>query len=130
MISVKIFADHHTKAFKDVQPEDEGCTLILQKDVDSLCDWPLKWQLKFNSTKCRRSTLMTYDKPKIRTPYKMKEGDGKLTDTRHDDEAENRHLGLCLTESCHSDSTLIESIIVKVNRMIVLTRRSFHYVNE
>ena len=48
---------------------------------------------------------MTYGNPMIRSPYKMKEGDGKLTDIRHDDEAE-KTLGFCLTETCHSDSTL------------------------
>ena len=67
---VKIFADD-TKAFKDVQTEDG--MLILHKDMDSLCDWTLKGQLKFNATKC---THMTYGNPKISSQYKMKEGDG------------------------------------------------------
>ena len=67
--SIKIFADD-TKAYKDEQTEDD--MLILQKDVDSLCDWSLKWQLKFNATKC---THMTYGNPMIRSQYKMEEGD-------------------------------------------------------
>ena len=46
MSSIKIFTDD-TKAFKDVQTEDD--MLILQKDVDSLCDLSLKWQLKLNA---------------------------------------------------------------------------------
>ena len=58
MGSIKIFADD-TKAYKDVQTEDD--MLILQKDVGSL-----KWQLKFNATKC---THMTYGNPKIRSQY-------------------------------------------------------------
>ena len=88
--SNKIFADD-TKAFKHAQTEDD--MLILQKDVDSLCDWSLKWQLKCNATKC---THMTYCNPKIRSQYKMKEGDGKLADIRHDDETK-KYLGvLCL----------------------------------
>ena len=70
IISDKIFAVD-TKTYKDVQTEDD--MLILQKDLDSLCDWCLKWQLKFNATKC---THMTYGYPKIRSQYKMKEGDG------------------------------------------------------
>ena len=40
MSSIKIFADD-TKAYKDVQTEED--MLTLQKDVDSLCDWSLKW---------------------------------------------------------------------------------------
>ena len=51
---MKIFADD-IKAYKDVQTERD--MLTLQKDVDSLCDWSLKWQLKVNATKC---THMTY----------------------------------------------------------------------
>ena len=82
MSSIKIFADD-TKAYKVVQTEDD--MLILRKDVESLCDWSLKWKLKFNATKC---THMTYGNPKIRSKYKMKEGGGKLTDIRHDDEIE------------------------------------------
>ena len=31
---------------------------------------------------------MWYGNPKIRSKYKMKEGDGKLTDIKHDDEVE------------------------------------------
>ena len=81
-----MFADV-TKEFKDVQTEDD--MLILRKDVDSLCDWSLNRQLHFDVTKC---THMTYGNPKIRLQYKMKEGDGKLTNIRHDDEAE-KYLG-------------------------------------
>ena len=95
MSSIKIFADD-TKAFKDVQTQDD--MLIFQKDVDSLCDWSLKWQLKFNATKC---THMTYGNPNIRSQYNIKEGDGKLTDIRHDGEA-----------------------------MIGLARLTFHYMDE
>ena len=49
---------------------------MLQEDVNSLCDWSVKWQLKVNATKCKH---MTYCYPQIRSQYKMKEGDGKLT---------------------------------------------------
>ena len=39
-----------------------------------------------------------------KSKYKMKEGDGKVTDIRHDDEVET--LEFCLTGSCLSDNTL------------------------
>ena len=99
--------------------------LILPKDVDSLCDFSLKWQLKFNTTKC---THMTCGNPKIRSQYKMKEGDGKLTDVRHDDEAE-KDLG-DLFERKLSFRLHIGSIVKKLNRMIGLTRHTFHYMDE
>ena len=87
--------------------------------MDSLCDWSLKWQLKFNATKC---THMTYGNPKIRSKYKMKEGDGKLTDIRHDDEVE-KDLGVLFDRKLsfrqHIGCTLIG-----------LTRRPFHYMES
>ena len=48
MSSITLFADD-IQAYKDVQTEKE--MLTLQKDVDSLCEWSLKWQLKVNATK-------------------------------------------------------------------------------
>ena len=36
---------------------------------------------------------MTYGNAKIKSKYKMKEGDGKVTDIRHDDEVE-KDLGV------------------------------------
>ena len=47
--SIKIFAND-TKAFKDVQTKYD--MLILQKDMDSLCDWSLKRQLQLKATTC------------------------------------------------------------------------------
>ena len=70
--------------------------LVLQKDVDSPCDWSLKWQLKFDAPTYMHVHItcvhfvhsMTYGNPKIISQYKMKEGDGKLTDKILDDEAD------------------------------------------
>ena len=87
MSSIKIFADD-TKVYKDVQTEED--MLTLQNDVYALCDWSLKWQLTFNASKC---THMTYGNAKIKSKYKMKEGDGKITDIKHDDEVE-KDLGV------------------------------------
>ena len=56
----------------------------------------------FNAAKC---THMTYGNAKIKSKYKMKEGDGKVTDIRHDDEVE-KDLGVLFDRSCLSDNTL------------------------
>ena len=77
-----------------------------------------------NATKC---THMTYGNPKIRSQYKMKEGDGRLTDIRHDDEAE-KDLGVLFDRKLSFRQHI--GSIVKVNRMIGLTRRTFHYMVE
>ena len=93
---------------------------ILQKDVDSLCDWSLKWQIKF-----------THDvwQPKyIRSQYAMMDGNGKLTDIRHDDIAE-KDLGVLFDRKLSFRQHIV-SIVKKVNRMIGLTRRTFHCMIE
>ena len=99
--------------------------LILQKDMGSLCDWSLKWKLKCSATKC---THMTYGNPNIRSQYKMKKGDGKLTYIRYGDEVE-KYLEVLIDRQL-SFRQHIGSIVRKVNRMIALTRRTFHYMDE
>ena len=122
MSSIKIFADD-TKVYKDVQTEED--MLTLQKDVYALCDWSLKWQLTFNASKC---THMTYGNAKVKSKYKMKEGDGKVTDIKHDDEVE-KDLGV-LFDTKLSFRQHIGCTVKKVNRMIGLTRRTFHYMDQ
>ena len=122
MSSIKIFADD-TKVYKDVQTKED--MLTLQKDVYALCDWSLKWQLTFNASKC---THMTYGNAKVKSKYKMKEGDGKVTDIKHDDEVE-KDLGV-LFDTKLSFRQHIGCTVKKVNRMIGLTRRTFHYMDQ
>ena len=96
--------------------------LTLQKDMYALCDWSLKWQLTFNASKCIH---MTYGNAKVKSKYTMKEGDGKVTDIKHDDEVE-KDLGV-LFDTKLSFRQHIGCTVKKVNRMIGLTRRTFHY---
>ena len=60
--------------------------------------------------------------------YKMKEGDGKVTDIKHDDEVE-KDLGV-LFDTKLSFRQHIGCTVKKVNRMIGLTRRTFHYMDQ
>lgn len=120
--TVKVFADD-TKAFRDVQNEND--VAMLQRDVDTLCEWSFKWQMKFNASKC---THMTYGKPKIRSQYRMKEKDGSETDIRRDDDVE-KDLGVLFDRKL-SFRQHIGTIVKKVNMMIGLTRRTFHYIDE
>ena len=56
----------------------------------------------------------------------MKEGDGKVTDIKHDDDVE-KDLGV-LFDTKLSFKQHIGCTVKKVNRMIGLTRRTFHYM--
>ena len=68
---------------------------------------------------------MTYGNAKIKSKYKMKEGDGKVSDIKHDDEVE-KDLGV-LFDTKLSFRQHIGCTVKKVNRMIGLRRRTFHY---
>ena len=71
---------------------------------------------------------MTYGNPKIRSTYKLKEGDGKLTDIRYDEEVE-KDIGV-LFDRKMSFRQHIGCIVKKLNRIIGLARRTFHYMNQ
>ena len=58
----------------------------------------------------------------------MKEGDGKVTYIRHDDEVE-KDLGVLFDRKL-SFIQHIGCTVKKVNRMIGLTRRTFHYMDQ
>ena len=58
----------------------------------------------------------------------MNEGDGKVTDIKHDDEVE-KDLGV-LFDTKLSFRQHIGCTVNKVNRMIGLTRRTFHYMDQ
>ena len=96
--------------------------LTLQNDVYALCDWSLKWQLTFNESKC---THMTYGNAKIKSKYKMKEGDGTETVIRHDDEVE-KDLGV-LFDTKLSLRQHIGCTVKEVNRMIGLRDNKAHF---
>ena len=47
----KMFADD-AKVFRQIENRADIATL--QKDLDHLTDWSLKWQMNFNIKKCKR----------------------------------------------------------------------------
>ena len=49
--SIRLFADD-TKLYLAVSSEDKDCQ-SLQRDIDRLDEWSLKWQLKFHPKKCK-----------------------------------------------------------------------------
>ena len=48
----QLFADD-AKIFRNVHIRDEASNLKLQKDLDNLYQWSQKWQLPFNTSKCK-----------------------------------------------------------------------------
>ena len=78
--------------------------------------------LAINASKC---THMAYGNAKIKSKYKMKEGDGTETVIRHDDKVE-KDLGV-LFDTKLSFRQHIGYTVKKVNRMIGLRDNKAHF---
>ena len=104
--------------------QTEEDMLTLQRDVYMHC---VTGHSSGNSLSTQKKcTHMTYGNAKIKSKYKMKEGDRNVTDIRHDDEVE-KDLGVLFDRKL-SFRQHIGCTVKKVNRMIGLTRRTFHYI--
>ena len=51
---IKLFADD-TKLYRSINNESDR--ILLQKDLDAVMDWSTKWQLPFNTNKCKTMTV-------------------------------------------------------------------------
>jgi len=118
---MKIFADD-TKVYMKVETRED--VVKMQEDVDSLCEWSAKWQLRFNAEKCSH---MTYGRAKVDSSYTMKGTVGEQVRIKSDAEVE-KDLGVTfdrkLTFRQH-----IGSIVKKINQLIALVRRTFKYID-
>jgi hypothetical protein len=96
---------------------------ILQEDLNTLEDWSNKWQLKFNSTKCK--VMYVGGQPK--EDYFMKLEDGTkikliVCETEKD-------LGITFDNRLHFKDH-ISSAIKKANQLVGMIRRSFTHLDE
>ena len=62
-IYTRLFADDCIMYREIKSPQDSA---LLQKDIDSLCQWENTWQMSFNSAKCYMS-CMSLTKPNLST---------------------------------------------------------------
>ena len=106
---VKIFADD-TKAYSSVQSSDKK--LELQENIDKLLEWTEKWQIKFNSDKCK---VLHLRKNNPCYTYSMKGSDLESTNVEKD-------LGVHVDDKLNFEFHITESI-KKANRMVGMLSR-------
>ena len=101
--------------YKQIRSESD--CLDLQKDLDILCQWENRWQMKFNSTKCFVMNITDKRNP-IQHSYSMQ--DSVLETVDH-----HTYLGIeissKLTWNLH-----VSNISSKANRTLGLLRRHLH----
>ena len=109
---IRLFADD-CLLYRVIQsPQD---TEILQKDLTSLCNWAEKWQMKFNTAKCKTVRITTKKHPLIKS-YNM--CNDQLEQVPH-----HPYLGVEISHNLKWTFHL-NNIIAKANKALWFVRRN------
>ena len=117
---IKLFADD-TKLYRSINNESDR--ILLQKDLDAVMDWSTKWQLPFNTNKCKTMTVGA--QASIMGKYTIDTEGNKTVLTI----VKEKDLGVKFDE-CLNFATHISEVITKGNQRIGLIRRSFTFMNK
>ena len=113
----KVFADD-TKIYNTPRNND-----IIQRDLCKLEDWSHKWQLHFNTAKCK---VLHIGKTNPEMDYKMKLGDSHISISKCEQE---KDLGVTFDKYLSFD-VHINNAISKANKMLGLVKRSFNFLDH
>lgn len=113
----KIFADD-TKIYNT--PENN---VIMQNDINELCEWTEKWNLYFNASKCKVLHIGKTN-PKYKYIIKNKENEIEITNVY-----EEKDLGVTFDTDFLFDQH-IANIINKANQRIGIIKRTFHCLDK
>ena len=121
---MSLFADD-SKVFsritlgKNKNENTENESERLQRDLDNIKDWAIKWKMEFNVSKCK---IMHLGKDNPNNVYTM--GGSVLTET-----TEERDLGVLVDDKLIFDKHIRE-IVNKANRMLGMIRRGFDCLDK
>jgi hypothetical protein len=110
---IRLFADD-CLLYRSITSEHD--TDVLQKDLKSLFDWSSKWQMSFNTRKCKTMRVTTKKNPIIHT-YSI--GNENLEIVSH-----HPYLGVELSSKLKWTDH-INNIVAKANRSLWFIRRNF-----
>ena len=112
----KLFADD-TKLFRTIESIEDVDTL--QTDIDKLLAWSQKWQLPFNTSKCK---IIHYGKKNANHAYTM---NGNPITVVQDE----KDLGVTFDNSLNF-KIHVRNITAKANGRVGLIKRSFMHLNK
>ena len=115
--TVKLYAED-TKIYREIKDPITDCQL-LQDDLNNLCDWALKWQLRFNADKCE-SMRITHSRDKSETNYFLEKSLKDLDNFKD--------LGVTITRGL-SWGNHISIIVTKANKILGSIKRSVGTAN-
>ena len=111
---VRLFADDCI-LYREIKTEDDKA--VLQNDIDTLCSWESKWQMKFNIDKCHVMHITHKRKP-LHTYYTMN-GDRLNSVTNH------TYLGVELNSKLNW-ADHVNNTATKANKVLGLLRRNLY----
>ena len=114
---INMFADD-AKLLKVIKSQKD-CQ-DLQKDIDKIHEWSLKWKLEFNAKKCH---VMEIGKSKRRPIWEYKMGDKVITKSK-----EEKDLGVMIQNNL-SPEAHIKRVFGSTYRMLTNIRVAFHYMD-
>ena len=118
--TVKLFADD-TKVYRAIKTEEDRT--ILQADLQAMMTWSNKWQLPFNTAKCKVMYLGKYN---LGTTYTFNVGQ---VQTDLEKVIAESDLGVKFDNKL-SFTDHISEITSKANQRIGLIRRNFKYIDK
>jgi len=95
----------------------------LQSDLDTLCEWSMQWQLKFNTDKC---TVMHFGSHNDHKHYTMLDHSGNFNFL--ETAVLEKDFGIWSDPSLKF-SVHVTNVVNKDNQILGLTRRSFTYMD-
>ena len=111
---VRLFADDCIM-YRRVKNKQDG--VDLQRDIDRLCEWERRWQMKFNKAKCYAMHI-THKKSQIETNYHM--GDSVLQTVSN-----HTYLGVEINNKL-SWSNHVLHVTSRANQILGLLRRTLY----
>ena len=112
---MKLFADD-TKLYRIV--DSKADSELLQKDINTVADWSIKWQLPFNESKCK---VVHYGKKNQEFDYTLPTGKTATTVTS---DTEEKDLGVLFQQDL-SFSNHVADAAKRANIKLGLIKRSF-----
>jgi ribonuclease P/MRP protein subunit RPP40 len=117
------FFANDTKDSVGIRSPEDCKLLVLQNDLDNLCDWSQQWQLDFNAEKCK---VLHHGVRNPRFQYTMTK-QGKVVQLAS--VSEEKDLGVTFQEGLDFNQHIAQKV-KKSNQMAGMLYRTFNHTHE
>ena len=112
---IRLFADN-CDCFREIKAEED--TMKLQRDIDRLCFWARKWDMRFEPVKCNMMQLTRKRTKKIHASYALQGTDLENVESI-------KYLGVTITRDLRWN-THVSNVCTEANRTLGFLRRNLY----